>query len=225
MIFHQGASFQTCAGPPPVAQGALNFPLPMLSGSAISFGMNTALPIEMLNVEDYIEGEEQSEIRHEYIGGVVYAMAGTSDAHNIISGNCLAALHSHLRGGPCRIFMSDVKARLLIADQDIFYYPDLMVACDPRDTERYYKRFPKVLIEILSETTERTDRREKFLGYTQIETLQEYVLVAQDKMEVTVFRRSNQWKPEVARAPEQSLHLVSLDFNLLLRALYEGVKI
>ncbi len=187
--------------------------------------MNTALPVERLSVEDYLEDELHSEIRHEYIGGAVYAMAGTSDAHNLISGNFFAALHSHLRGGPCRVFIAEVKTRLLIAGQDLFYYPDLMVVCDPRDTERYYKRFPKVLIEVFSESTERTDRREKFLSYTQIETLEEYVLVAQDKMEVTLFRRANQWKPEVVRAPDQSVQLTSLNFGLPLRALYEGVKI
>jgi Uma2 family endonuclease len=187
--------------------------------------MNTARPVEFLSVQDYLDGELHSEIRHEYIGGIVYAMAGTSDAHNLISGNLFAAIHSHLRGGPCRVFMSELKVRLLIADQDIFYYPDVMVTCDPRDTERYFKQFPKVLVEVLSESTERIDRREKFLSYTGIERLEEYVLAAQDKMEVTIFRRANQWKPEIFRAPEETARLASLDFSVPLRLIYEGVDL
>lgn len=187
--------------------------------------MNTALQHGLLSVEEYLEGEQFSEIRHEYIGGELYAMAGGSDAHNLISLTWASALRQHLRGGSCRVFMADVKARLLIASEDIFYYPDVMVACDSRDTDAYFKRFPKVLIEVLSETTERTDRREKFGSYIQIPTLEEYVLVAQDKMEVTIFRRSNQWNAEVFRLPEQEAHLVSLNFKLPLRDIYEGVKL
>lgn len=187
--------------------------------------MNTALQADFLRVEDYLGGELHSEIRHEYIGGAVYAMAGTSDEHNLIAGNFFAALHSHLRGGVCKVFFSEVKTRLLIAEEDIFYYPDIMVVCDPRDTDRYFKRFPKVVIEVLSESTERTDRREKFLSYIQIETLEEYVLAAQDKMEVTIFRRANQWKPEILRQPEQEARLASLNFSLPLRDVYEGVKV
>jgi Uma2 family endonuclease len=82
-----------------------------------------------------------------------------------------------------------------------------------------------VLVEVLSPETERTDRREKFLSYTQIESLEEYVLVAQDKPEVTVFRRSNHWQPEVIKGLDDPLRLVSLDFALSLRAIYDGVKL
>ena len=178
---------------------------------------------QFISVEEYLEGETLSEVRHEYIGGLVYAMAGTSDEHSFIVGNLHAALHSHLRGKSCRLFMLDAKVRLQAADDDIFYYPDLMVACDTRDKDRFFKRFPRVLVEVLSESTERIDRREKFLSYTQIETLEEYVLVAQDRMEVTVFRRATRWQPEVLHAPAQSLLLVSVEFSLPLAALYEGV--
>ena len=117
--------------------------------------MQTAPETYVLSVEDYLSEERLSEIRHEYVDGVVYAMAGASDVHNIIAGNLFAALHPYLRRGPCRIFMSDVKARLSLADKNIFYYPDLMVTCDPRDTNAYFKDFPKVIIEVLSESTER----------------------------------------------------------------------
>lgn len=180
---------------------------------------------QLLSIEEYIEGEKLSEVRHEYIGGLVYAMAGASDEHNAISLNLASALLAHLRGKSCRVFMADSKARLRADAEDIFYYPDLMVACDPRDTNRFFKRFPRVLVEVLSESTERIDRREKFLSYTQIETLEEYILVAQDKMEVTLFRRANRWQAELFNAATQSLPLASIDFSIALPAIYEGVKI
>ena len=187
--------------------------------------MEATLRSEFISAEDYLDGEKVAEVRHEFVAGQVYAMAGASEEHNFISGNIFALLHAHLRGKRCRVFATDMKVRLYVSTTDIFYYPDVMVACDPRDTDRYFKRFPKVLIEVLSPDTERTDRREKLVSYTQIETLEEYVLVAQDKMEVTIFRRSNQWQPEIASQTEQHLRLRSLDFALPLSAVYEGVKV
>jgi Uma2 family endonuclease len=186
--------------------------------------MEARLKSEFISAEEYLEGEKAAETRHEFVGGHVYAMAGASEEHNIIVGNIFASLHAHLRGKACRAFMSDMKVRLAVSATDLFYYPDLMVACDARDTDRYFKRYPKVLIEVLSPDTERTDRREKFLSYTQLETLEEYVLVAQETTEVTVFRRSNRWQPDLANKPDQQLRLASIDFALPLSAVYVGVK-
>jgi Uma2 family endonuclease len=179
------------------------------------------LPVSIA-VEDYLAGELKSEMRHEYIAGLVYAMAGASTEHNIICQNLLIALRSHLRGKPCQVFTESVKLRLRTADEDIFYYPDLIVTRDPRDTERYFKASPKVLIEVLSPETERIDRREKFYSYTRIESLEEYILVAQDKTEVTVFRRASNWHPEVANQPQQQLRIQTLDFTLSLSAIYDS---
>jgi Uma2 family endonuclease len=190
-----------------------------------TLAMQAAPARAFLSIEEYIAGEQRSDVRHEYIGGDVYAMAGGSANHNLICLNLAAAFRSHLRGGPCQVFMADVKVRHEIARDDVFYYPDVMVACDARDTDPFFKRFPKVLIEVLSETTERIDRREKFLTYTRIETLEEYILVAQDRREVTVFRRAGDWQSEVLKLAEQSLRLPSLDFSLALTAVYEGVKV
>lgn len=186
--------------------------------------METAESTERLTVEDYLAGELRSEVRHEYLGGTVYAMAGASEEHNTIAGNLFAALHAHVGDGPCRVFMADMKVRLLIARDDVFYYPDLLVTCDARDTDRYSKRFPRVLIEVLSGETERTDRREKFFSYTSLETLEDYVLVAQNKCEVTVFHRSAHWTPEVLTQPAKNLELPSLQFAMGLSAIYRRVK-
>lgn len=180
---------------------------------------------QLLSIEEYLEGEQRSEVRHEFIGGLVYAMAGTSLDHNTIAGNIMFALRQHLAGKRCRVFMSDVKIRLEIAQDDVFYYPDVMVGCDPRDTEKFYLRHPKVIVEVLSESTERTDRREKFLSYMTIESLEAYVLVAQDKNEVTIFQRGKNWQAEILKGREQSVRFDAIDFTLPLSAIYEGIAV
>ncbi len=191
----------------------------------IMAAMEAPLRSEFISADDYLEGEKVTETKHEFVAGRVYAMAGASEEHNLIVTNLVASLHAHLRGKPCRLFATDMKVRLLVSTTDIFYYPDLMVTCDARDTDRYFKRFPKVLIEVLSPDTERTDRREKFLSYTQVEIMEEYVLVAQDTKEITVFRRGNHWRAEMLTKPDQQLRLASIDFALSLGAVYEGVKV
>ena len=175
-----------------------------------------------ISVEEYLEGEQLAEVRHEYIGGRVYAMSGGSEAHNILSGNFYTALREHFRGRPCRVFMADMKLRLNIAEDDIFYYPDILVTCDPADDAKYYKTKPTVLVEVLSPSTERLDRREKFLSYQKLPSLEEYVLVSQEEVCLTLFRRSHDWRPELF-AKGDTLRLPSVDFQQTLAALYEDV--
>src|SRR5205814_5465958 len=128
------------------------------------------------------------------IGGIVYAMAGTTTDHNQITINLVLAARARLKGTPCRVFTLDIKLRLKIAQDEIFYYPDVMVGCDTRDTHKLYLSFPKLLVEVSSDSTERLDRREKKLAYQTIETLEEYLIVAQDRVEVTLFRRATNWQ-------------------------------
>lgn len=175
-----------------------------------------------ITIDEYIAGELVREVRHEYIGGQVYAMSGGSEAHNVLSGNLYAAMRQHFRGKPCKVFMADMKLRLNIAEDDIFYYPDLLITCDPADDAKYYKTQPLVLVEVLSPSTERLDRREKFLSYQKLPSLREYVLVNQEKMLVTVFRKETDWKPEHLGQGD-SLRLGSIDFSLSLADVYEDV--
>lgn len=175
-----------------------------------------------ITVDAYIEGEQRSEVRHEYIGGQVYVMSGGSEAHNMLCGNLYSALRQHFRGKPCKAFMADMKLRLSIAEDDIFYYPDVMVTCDPSDDAKYYKTEPTVLVEVLSPSTERLDRREKFLSYQSLPSLEEYVLVDQEQVKVTCFRRANEWKPEHLLAGGV-LDLPSIEFRQALSELYEDV--
>jgi len=180
---------------------------------------------DLLSVEDYLSGEQDGDIKHEYIAGTVYAMAGASSDHNLIGLNLAFAARSHLKGKPCKVFVFDLKVRLKISEDDVFYYPDVMVACDPRDIHPHYLNFPKILVEISSESTERLDRREKLLAYQTIETLEEYFIVAQERHEVTLYRRANNWKPEVSANIKDTINLESIKLGIPLTAIYEGVAI
>jgi len=186
--------------------------------------MEPALKSDFLTVEEYLDGEEHSELRHEYSAGVVFAMAGGTDNHNLIVGSLYSGLRAHLRGGPCRVFMENVRLYLDLSQGDLFYYPDIMVTCDPRDTNPQFIQFPKVVVEVLSEGTERIDRSEKFWNYVKLESLEEYVIIDQHKMDVILFRRSANWQPEMLRAASDHLKLISLKFSMSLADLYEDVR-
>ena len=185
-------------------------------------GMGILDSQKQITVDEYIEGEWTSEIRHEYIGGQVFAMSGGSEAHNSLCLTLASAIRQHLRGKPCKVFMTDMKLRLNIAEDDIFYYPDVLVTCDPSDSEKYFKTKPVLIIEVLSPSTERLDRREKFLSYIALPSLQEYVLVNQESMHVTVFCQANGWKPEHLSSGD-ALRLPSIDFEQAIAEIYEDV--
>jgi len=178
---------------------------------------------KLITVDEYIKGEQLSEIRHEYIGGQVYAMSGGSESHNVLCGNLYTSIREHLRGKPCKAFMADMKLRLSIAGDDIFYYPDVFVTCDPSDNDAYFKTRPSLIVEVLSPSTERLDRREKFLSYIRLPGLQEYVLVDQEKMHVTLFQQRNDWKPENLTDPQSGLCLPSIEFQMKLTDIYEDI--
>ena len=175
--------------------------------------------------EEYLELERMSSIKHEYIYGEVYAMAGASDAHVTIAINLLTLLRTHVRGSNCRIYSSDMK--VYIESANAFYYPDGLVTCDQRDTEeKYFKRYPRLIVEVLSSTTENFDRNGKFRDYQQLDTLQEYVLISQDKMQVECWRRSGNgdWVTTIYESGSK-VELVSLDFNCAIADLYEDVEL
>jgi Uma2 family endonuclease len=136
--------------------------------------------------DEYLEGELHSEIKHEYVAGHIYAMAGASREHNFISGNVYAKLLTHLPSH-CAVFIESIKVRVEAADA--FYYPDVVVGCEPKDNNQYYLTQPKIIIEVLSPSTAQIDKREKLLSYKSIESLQEYMIIAQDKCEIMLYER------------------------------------
>lgn len=178
-----------------------------------------------ISPEEYLAAEETSPIKHEYIDGDVYAMAGASDAHVTISLNCASLLKSHVRGGRCRVFMSDMKARLNKSNR--FFYPDVMVTCDERDrSTSLIKSYPCLIIEVLSDSTEAFDRGDKFADYQEIETLTEYVLVSQTRQRIDCFRRNEEgfWVLQSYK-PGEKVHLKSVDFYTTIEEIYEDVVI
>lgn len=184
--------------------------------------MQAAVRGDHISVTDYLAAEEASEVRHEYLGGLVYAMAGETRAHNTIALNLATAIRQRLKA-PCKLYMSGIMVNFQIRQDEFYYYPDLVVTCDPQDNDARIVRAPKVILEVLSESTERVDRRERFLAYTTIESLEQYVLVAQDKIEATSFRRANGWRPEKVSGPGAVLAIEALELNLALSDAYEGI--
>lgn len=112
----------------------------------------------LISAADYLEGEQISPVRHEYVDGRVYAMVGASDVHGLIAGSIFFALRSQLRGRPCQVFIADMKVRVASAQEERFYYPDVLVSCDPEDRQRSYRNAPCLIVEVLSAATERLDR-------------------------------------------------------------------
>ncbi len=183
----------------------------------------TALPVShaRLTEEEYLAGELLSEVRHEYLAGVVHAMAGASARHNAIVVNLIASLHPCLRGKPCQPFSSDMKLRVEFGAGSVFYYPDAMVCCDPSDDAAYYRERPVLIIEVLSPETARVDQREKFLAYRTLPSLEVYVLVDQASCQLTLHRRENEWQAEFITDPGASLTVPGLDWTVPLRDIYE----
>ncbi len=180
--------------------------------------------LSRLSEQDYLHGELSSDIRHEYVDGEAYAMAGAGEAHNLIAGNIFAKLRDFARGGPCRVFISDMK--LHVQTWKAYYYPDIMVTCDPSDSHSHFKERPSLVVEVLSPSTESTDRREKMLAYRTLPSLREYVLVATDKQHVEHYHRDehDEWRlASVSQA--EPLLLESVGASLTLEEIYEDVRL
>lgn len=178
-----------------------------------------------LTPEKYLQMEEQSPIKHEYIDGQIYVKAEVLDSHVTIAGNLAALLRSHVRGSGCRVYISDMKAR--IDSLNRFYYPDVMVTCDPRDQETpNYKRFPSLIVEVLSDSTEAFDRGDKFADYQEIESLREYVLINTKQRRVECFVRNNEglWVLQFYMSESAFFQVNSIDFQGTFDTLYEDVS-
>src|SRR5437762_2605721 len=177
---------------------------------------------DRMSPDEYLEGERSADVRHEYVDGRVYAMAGASDDHNRITRNILTALDNALRGKPCEPFATDMKVKIPPAFADVFYYPDVLVACDPTDNAKYYRERPSLIFEVLSPETERTDRREKAIAYRQIPTMEAYVLIEQDRVAVTVLRRAEPgWQSEVFEGSAALIKLPGIGVEIRLDRIYE----
>ena len=182
-----------------------------------------AREITLMSSEDYLARENDGDWRHEFVNGVVYAMVGTSDRHNVIAGSLYAALLGHLPRR-CQVFMTDMKLQVRRGHDQRFYYPDVFVSCAPSQMGRYTREEPLLIAEILSPTTERVDRGEKFEAYTALPSLEEYALISQERRRVELFRRRTGWQREVVET-EGEVMFESVAFTLPLAALYRRADV
>lgn len=178
-----------------------------------------------LDAAGYLEWEAGQDGKNEYLHGEILAMIGARKAHVIVVMNLGFALRQHLRTTPCQLFLSDVKVRIEAADA--FFYPDVVVTCDTRDatTEDRFIEFPKLVVEVLSESTAAFDFGAKFDAYRRIETLEEYVLVDPDRLIACTYRRAadGHWVLHDTRAGEP-LRVASVGLDLPHADLFAGVR-
>ncbi len=150
--------------------------------------------VHWVSPAEYEAGEALATVRHEYVAGEVFAMAGASEQHNRISLNSAMQLRSAARGGPCGVFISDMRIRL--AGGSYYYYPDVAVVCDPDDNATHHKERPCIVVEVLSTATANSDRREKWLSYRTLSSLRYYLLVDSRQPRIDYFRRgaAGEWE-------------------------------
>ena len=177
----------------------------------------------LVTPEDYLAGEVESDVRHEYVGGAVYAMAGGRNQHNTVKGNVFSAFHSQLRGKPCRPFDSDTKVRLRLPDQTRFYYPDAQITCHPNPPNDTFQDHPSVIVEVLSASTRRIDEGEKREGYLALPSVEAYLLVESERALVVCLRRgASGFSREVYEGRDAVVPLPEAGITLALRDVYEG---
>ena len=179
---------------------------------------------DFFSLEEYFEMEEQSPVQHEYVAGAIFDMAEPSQAHQIIALNLAAPLHTHLQCRPCRIYAGGRQLQFQCMGEDFVYRPDVWVACgEARDSKGDYIDEPRLVIEVLSPSAARFDRREKVFSYREIPTIQEYLLVSQKPAHLVVYRRAAQWRPQIMESLEEALELQSVGLTLPVACIYEGV--
>jgi len=176
-----------------------------------------------ISVESYLEGERISPVKHEYVYGEVYAMAGTSDNHNRIAGSIYAGLLNGLRNSRREPFMGDIKVRV---SANVYYYPDVLVSCEETVEDAHFRNEPILIIEVISPSTEHIDRREKLLFYQQMPSLQEYVVVEQKKIAVEIHRRhpNGSWITYFFNHNDEEVEFQSVEMTMKLEEIYRRVK-
>lgn len=149
-----------------------------------------------LSETEYLATEPDLEVRREYINGHIYAMAGGSANHNILTLNIASEFRNHLKGTPCVTFMSDIKVPLKVSSGNNYVYPDVLVDCSKIEGKSYFSNSPLLIVEVLSKSTRKRDLTTKLLRYINLPSLLEYVVVEQDFVQIHVFRKKTDWKDE-----------------------------
>jgi Uma2 family endonuclease len=188
---------------------------------------------QRMSAQAYLDWEEQQPFKHEYLDGEAYAMTGGTLPHNDIALNLYRALYPHLRAKECRVNVSDAKVE--VSANGPYFYPDIVVSCDERDRRALKAiKFPCLIIEVLSPSTEGFDRGEKFKQYRRLASLQDYVLVDSEKMSVDCYHRNENGKWELTAYPpddesldaqQTDVYFPGIDFTCSLPTIYEDVEL
>lgn len=179
--------------------------------------MATAQQSAFISEQDYLAGEQNSDVKHEYIDGQIYAMSGAHANHNRLSATLMREIGNHLKGKPCQPYASDMKVKV----GSKYFYPDVMVDCS--DSTDYYTETPILLVEILSKSTRRMDETTKRVAYMQIPTLQEYVLIEQDFSKIEVMRRCDDWRSATYLLGD-NVTFISIGLTLAVEEIYDRVQ-
>lgn len=174
-----------------------------------------------ISKDDFLQGEKVSDIKHEFVNGQVFAMAGASVNHNKITTNVVSAFLVRLRGQGCRPYSNDM---LVKTSADSYRYPDVMVVCDEDFVEDdYATQTPVIIVEVISKTTRQNDKQDKRLEYINMPSLQEYVLIEQDFVDVEVFRKNNGWQPSHYFLGDDVL-FESVEVTVSVEEIYDSVR-
>jgi Uma2 family endonuclease len=186
------------------------------------------MPKTYITPEEYLAAEREAEYKSEYFEGEVFAMTGASRKHNLVSGNIFASLHTQLKKRPCEAYQSDMRVK--VSPTGLYTYPDVVVICgEPAfdDEQKDSLLNPTVLVEVLSKSTASYDRGEKFEHYRRLESLAEYLAVAQNKYHVEHYIRQpdNQWLLSETEEVKDTVSLPSVKCQLALADIYDKVEI
>jgi len=182
--------------------------------------MNLKYKVDVISEQEYLAGELKSQVKHELINGDVYAMAGASTNHNRIVANIIRELGNHLKGTPCEPFASDMKTKV----GHNFFYPDVMVVCDHQENDFGVTDSPVIIVEVLSKSTRKIDQTLKRSAYQSLGSLQEYVVIEQDIVDIEICRRSNHWRPEHFYLGDEVM-LESIDVKIPVVEIYDRLGI
>jgi Uma2 family endonuclease len=176
-----------------------------------------------LTVDEFLDMEEASPTKHEYVVGQVYALAGATERHNRIAGNIFGHLWTAAGDGPCRVYGSDMRVRI---GDDAVYYPDVQVVCDPADTEQMYTSSPCLIVEVLSPSTKSIDLREKLILYRGIKSLRAYVIVFRDEMRaIRHYRAEKDAWFDALHGPDGAVPFPCPELTLAVTEIYRGVSL
>ena len=183
-------------------------------------------PEPRLTPADYLAFERRTDYKSEYLDGEIFAMVGASEPHNLIVANVIRELGNQLKKRPCKVYPSDMRVK--VSPTGLYTYPDVTVLCGQAqfdDERRDTLLNPTLIIEVLSDSTEGYDRGKKFEHYRKLESLAEYVLIAQDRCHIEAYRRqpNGQWLLVEATDPQSRIPLPAIDGELVLAEVYDKV--